>query len=491
MLKGRKRREAYFPWTSYVDASSLGAGWERKTGTTTVETDTTYGANTVTITAAVYKQMKPLQSEDMWCEITIPAIDDVGSGFSAAGPAVRMQENGECYYLRQNSSTNINLERIDSSGGFLWGINFAHAASAGDRLRLEAETAGGTVILRGYLNGKIIIETAEAQVTDVDAVSPLRSKHAGFYYVQGSDTHIGMDNWQAGTFNKPRFALADVPTDVRILKVPSPWTKKPQNVPVDYGHPLLRNIDVLHTFQSWDDDTGKGGWTRVNDSGGRIGLDATTPFGTGLRIDSTALSGTASGFWSEAAGHEYTNFTQSYVGRLKTLAAGGTTNGLVGIAEDYGSATADRSFYIDASDNITFYYWDGSAQHVNLGVTAVPGDVIACTAVLNNDVVKTYAYNLTTKKYATTADLTVGTLYTGYATPVMQFGPQGNMPGGLVASNQDVLLVLVSTRLWTDVEAESFVRNPWQIFKPQNILAALPEDLPKLAKFEKQRTRQP
>lgn len=233
---------------------------------------------------------------------------------------------------------------------------------------------------------------------------------------------------------------------------------------IHWTSPLLRDIDVLHTFQSWDDDTGKGGWTREIVGSGEVTLGGINPFGSGLLIESD--TGVPSGFWSEAAGHEYTSFTQSYVGGIRALQGSNTTNGLVGMAEFYDSATADRSFYIDASDNITFYYWDGAAQHVNLGVTAVVGDVIACTAVCTNDVVKTYAYNLTTKKYATTTDLTVGTLYTGYTTPVLQFGRQGSQPG-TPGSNQTALLVLVSTRLWTDVEAESFVRNPWQIFKPQ------------------------
>ena len=210
-----------FLFDSPPDDSSLPNGWTRVTGSTQLKTNTTYGVWLGSSASVYYHWDKGVGSEDMWCETFIGAIDSSGAAFAASGPCVRMQEDGGCYYFRQNAGGNLNLERVNGAGSFQWGKNVAHTATVGDRIRLEIRTVGGTANLRGYVNGVLVIEVNESSVNDADAVSPLRGSNAGLYFNQ-SDRVIGLNEWSAGSLSKKVDApfLVALPD---VAKVEKPW----------------------------------------------------------------------------------------------------------------------------------------------------------------------------------------------------------------------------------------------------------------------------
>jgi hypothetical protein len=305
------------------------------------------------------------------------------------------------------------------------------------------------------------------------------------------DTVTGITYEPGPSFNqpKPQFSLTEVPEDTRHMTVKVPWTKQPPaGMPIDLSNPICRDLTTVITF-----DVANGLKNIIDPAGNMdLGLGTVEFTGSGMLVDDAAdvrvdLPPSALGVGT-TLDHDYTVFT--IIDAHKTSAAAGTDQ-MICVCNLTG--TVDHVLYFDdtgTNGRLSAFSLAGQVKPQPLtepnfvagnpesyGTTYVDSTGLCKVFINGGDLVPGGDQGSGTMAFAETISGT-GLACFAHRASAVQFDGEAH-------------LFLAWSRALTDEEYASIHNNPWQIFKPKEIMVPHDEALPKLTTFEKDVTSMP
>ena len=289
---------------------------------------------------------------------------------------------------------------------------------------------------------------------------------------------------------QPKIALADVPTDTRVLSVPKiiSWTKQPPaGTPIDWSNPLTKGLVSAFNFQPGpivDLVTGKRldvythttGTAAPNDVGATIDAPIYKTCRGGMGIDMQPRSGPTYTWLRNTTGiFDLTDFPEysRLIGIADFDSSGSGNPGLWRSADN--SLGNDFDIY-GAADDGWWLYVNGLTKHQSNNT-----DVIALGPYENHSI--SYGSDGDTHAYIDgqlkASDVNVYTAFT--TNTVYNLGCQhvvNKYLGGTWTH------LYIWNKELTEGEHKALGENPWQIFKPRKVMVPIDEALPDLGTFE-------
>lgn len=286
---------------------------------------------------------------------------------------------------------------------------------------------------------------------------------------------------------QPRFAIADVPTDVQYGLIKKPWTKKPPvGTKIDWSNPLTVGMRLVDTYQTELplDATGLHRATSGNDE--PVGVDGAYGNGRGMRFE---LSDSPIRRYSQADLTDTDELTYAYI--LRKLNPAGTDGDRhTGGVERSGFESWNTLCSDNNADSRKYFFTVFDSGSTSYAVTS--GAQFATDDTDIHTLVNRYKSGEYQEIWLD------GEFYTDAASPpsittrnrTETFQVMGEHTNS-IPSGDELFLSVVWIRGLSIEELKSFTDNPWQIFEPQEVFAPFNEKLPELATFENEVTSMP
>jgi hypothetical protein len=196
---------------------------------------------------------------------------------------------------------------------------------------------------------------------------------------------------------------------------------KPRVPVLQRGHPLARGLRLFWAM------SGVAGPTLADAGPER---DSGTLFGTTPRV--AGPSGDARSFASGTSSYAVNSKSLSLprvtiAGRMRVPTLPGAQGTLCGFSDGIGSGTQDKTVYLDASNKLIFYVYDGGVKNTAAPASAVPANTwFSFAATADGTTARTY------QDGTEVGNVACGTTFTGYSVPnfiAAGYGSHGNCPG--------------------------------------------------------------
>jgi hypothetical protein len=296
-------------------------------------------------------------------------------------------------------------------------------------------------------------------------------------------------------YRKPRFALADVPTDTRHVAVSKPWTKRPPST-------VLASVDFLLVPEMYES---AGGWNQGKD---RDALQSDTT------VSNYSLTNTKIGRGLILEGNEAqkTEFPTGFFipqddPKDRQMLTVGAWVSSTDVSDDHQIVGQWRANLADSSWRIELDT-TGSALEFRVQAVNDTGDTVGIDITdTGNDISDGLLHFV-----VATIDVRSGTLQgRAYVDGVLVGTDTGSTdagwnepttPGPVTIGIRDEVDaepfngtlggLFLDRSIWSDAKIARAYRNPWvELFKPSTIFAPIPETLPDIAKVDITRTDMP
>lgn len=272
--------------------------------------------------------------------------------------------------------------------------------------------------------------------------------------------------------------ISRAPETVNYVPIPKPWTKQPPvGTPIDFTHSMAKGLVAAIPILGANDRTTDNGYKDYGPNHFAVNDDGVISFGQDEHGGYVECP-TAGGIFIESCRIPQAEAT-IFIGVRP--AVGYTTARLLGSNDAFecnigSTGTSNQLFHGGAVPPAGGQGFAGGA-YAELAYIAINGGASQLVLTGSDEFY-----------YEDTLSPSTNNGTTPTATQDMYVGSSRNLADGLEGK---VYYFFMFDRAFGVAEAINFMHNPWQIFKPQTVLAPLPEELPAVAKIEKKWDRQP